>query len=56
MRVVIRLIREDCGAALIEYALLAGLVAIVAIAGVNGVASTMSSMWSGLNAAIRGVP
>ena len=52
MRVVTRLITEDRGADLIEYALLAGLLALATIAGTSGIGSAMSALWQDLNTAI----
>jgi pilus assembly protein Flp/PilA len=52
MGVVMRLITDEQGADLVEYALLAGLVALAAIAGVDGVGATMRSLWEDLNTSI----
>jgi Flp pilus assembly pilin Flp len=48
MDVVTRLITDDRGADLVEYALVAGLIALGAITGINGVAATMKTIWSNM--------
>jgi len=42
------ILREDCGQDLIEYALVAALIAFAAVVGMNGVASDINTAFSKL--------
>jgi pilus assembly protein Flp/PilA len=46
------LVREESGQDLIEYALIAALIALVAIAGLNGLATSINSEFTSIGANI----
>jgi pilus assembly protein Flp/PilA len=41
-----QILREDCGQDLIEYALVAALIAFAAVAGMNGIAGNINNAFS----------
>jgi Flp pilus assembly pilin Flp len=56
MGIVMRLLRDDRGADLVEYAMLAGLLALATIASVDGVGAQIKSLWELLDERIKAVP
>ena len=50
---ITRLIRDERGADLIEYALLVGLLALATIAGINGVGASVKTIWDSMNGKIQ---
>ncbi len=53
MKLVARLVRDDAGADLIEYAVLAGILALGTIAAVDGVGAGMQGVWGTIDGAIK---
>jgi pilus assembly protein Flp/PilA len=45
-------LRDECGQDLIEYALIAALIALVAITGINGLASSINSEFTSVGGAL----
>ena len=54
MGTVMRLIADDGGADLVEYAILVGLLALATIAGLNGVGTSIKTIWDNMNTKIQG--
>jgi len=54
MGTVMRLIADDGGADILEYAILVGLLALATIAGVNGVGTSVKAIWDNMNTKIQG--
>jgi Flp pilus assembly pilin Flp len=52
MRIIDRFLREEAGQDLIEYALLAGLIAIVCVVAINQAGSKVSSLFVKVNQSI----
>ncbi|HEY5619588.1 MAG TPA: Flp family type IVb pilin [Vicinamibacterales bacterium] len=50
------LLRNDKGQDLIEYALLAGLIALVAVGGITLAGTEVNGIWSDIAAALTAVP
>ena len=50
------LLRNDEGQDLIEYALLAGLIALVAVAGITTAGTEVEGIWNDISAALSAVP
>jgi pilus assembly protein Flp/PilA len=44
--VVVRLIREEAGQDLIEYALIAGLISVVAVAAITATGTSIGGVWT----------
>jgi len=50
------LLRNDEGQDLIEYALLAGLIALVAVGGITAAGGEVEGIWNDISAALAAVP
>jgi pilus assembly protein Flp/PilA len=50
------LLRDDKGQDLIEYALLAGLIALVAVAGITSAGGEVDGIWDNIVTALSNVP
>ena len=50
------LLRNDEGQDLIEYALLAGLIALVAVAGITSAGGEVERIWASISGALGNVP
>ena len=50
------LLRNDEGQDLIEYALLAGLIALVAVGGITAAGGEVEAIWGDIEAALAAVP
>jgi Flp pilus assembly pilin Flp len=53
MGIVMRLITDERGADLVEYALLVGLLALASIAGLNGISATIKGIWQDMSTTIQ---
>ena len=51
-----RLIREEDGQDLIEYALLAGFISLVAVAAITSVGSGINGVYQNINAQVAAIP
>ena len=50
------LVRDDEGQDLIEYALLAGLIALVSVFAITGAGTQVNAIWGGIQSALMDVP
>jgi len=55
-RVIDRLLREDAGQDLIEYALLAAFVSIIAIAAITSIGTSVNVWYGGFDTQIKTIP
>jgi pilus assembly protein Flp/PilA len=55
-RAIERVLREDAGQDLIEYALLAAFVSIVAIAAITSIGASVNSWYTGFDTQIKTIP
>jgi Flp pilus assembly pilin Flp len=55
-RLVARVLREDRGQDLIEYALLAGFISLVAITAITDIGSVVNSWYQGYGTTIKTIP
>ena len=55
MKLMHKLVRDESGAAAIEYGLIAGLIAVVIIAGATTLGGTLNSMFTTIAATLSGV-
>jgi pilus assembly protein Flp/PilA len=53
--IIARLIREDEGADLIEYALLAGLISLVSVLALTSIGTNLSNLYSKINTKLSGI-
>lgn len=51
--VLVRLMRDDEGQDLIEYALLAGFISLAAVAGITAVGTQLNSKYQGLSTTVQ---
>jgi Flp pilus assembly pilin Flp len=56
MGIMTRLLRDDRGADLVEYAMLVGLLALATIASIDGVGAQIKGLWEILDSRIKSVP
>ena len=47
-----RFVNDDCGADLIEYALLVGLISLAAMASLTAVGTSVKTIWSNISATL----
>jgi pilus assembly protein Flp/PilA len=52
MSTFVRLIQDDRGGEVLEYALIAGLIVVAAIATISGVGSKILASWNNLNSSM----
>ena len=52
MRKFVRLIQDDAGGEVLEYALIAGLIVVAAIATIAGVGTKILASWNNLNSSM----
>ena len=50
------LVRDDEGQDLIEYALLAGLIALVSVLAITNAGTQVNAIWTGIQGALEDVP
>jgi pilus assembly protein Flp/PilA len=51
-----RIVREENGQDLIEYALLAGFISLVAVAAITSVGAAVNGVYANINAQVAGIP
>jgi Flp pilus assembly pilin Flp len=55
-RLVIRVVHEDAGQDLIEYALLAGFISLVAITAITSIGTQINAWYVGYDATVKTIP
>ena len=55
-RLVIRLVHEDAGQDLIEYALLAGFISLVAITAITSIGTQINAWYEGYDVTVKTIP
>lgn len=51
-----RLVREEQGQDVIEYALIAAAISVISIPIIPGIGTTVDAVWNGISAAVGGIP
>ena len=55
-QIIHRLVREDEGQDLIEYALLAGFISLVAVAAITSVGTGVNGVYNSVNTQVQAIP
>jgi Flp pilus assembly pilin Flp len=55
-QLIAKLVREDAGQDLIEYALLAGFISLVAVVGIQNVGQGVNGVYNNLNSQVAAIP
>ena len=50
--VFVRFVREEAGQDMIEYALVAGIIAVAAVASISSIRGKVTTLWSNVDAAV----
>ncbi len=55
-RLIQRVLRDECGQDLIEYAMLGGFISLIAIVAITSIGTAVDSWYNGYDATIKTIP